>query len=610
LDYASTVLPDTLHEVWRWCAYFAIFNPLLNAAIVRKALYPVTDLTLRGGLRESEIDDWVELLTEFLDIQALRVQINLDLYVYGHAAVSVIAPFNKYFLCKKCGKPHLAKIAKFKVDPWDKSFRVRCVVCKSYQRAVVRDFYIKAGNRITLRRWDPFELSVRRVGFSLQPKYQVDFSKEFRNQVKLGKREAIADTPQEFVEAILRNKKMNLFNDQVFIFEETALTPSTYKKSVQTREGWPWPTLAGTLPDCFHMKIVLKAEEALVMTQLIPFRMITPAASGDAGHSVNLSGAAKMWMDKMRSQLETWEQDPASVAISPIPSQLLQFGDPNRLLMPDQQVRLLMERILIGARTPVEFVWGGKSWSGASHSLRALDTEFIALMHLHKRFIRFVMKKCASILGWGLPNEVFLQPIMSGDEVQKLSILSGMAAQGGLAYRVVHERMGLDSEAVWEAQLEEQKMRVRNQAAIQRLQEELGLGPPPGQPQPGQPQPGQEAPPGGAPGEGQPQPGQEAQPGESPLAPPPDQLSGTHGVMGTPEILAMVPPEGVDPGAVHKISMALKHQSPLQRAMVLQDIANKNIDMHRALMEQFNPMQPVIERPLPEQLPPRRAGYS
>jgi len=80
--------------------------------------------------------------------------------------------------------------------------------------------------------------------------------------------------------------------------------------------------------------------------------------------------------------------------------------------------------------------------------------------------------------------------------------------------------------------------------------------------------------------------------------------------MGTPEILAMVPPEGVDPGAVHKISMALKHQSPLQRAMVLQDIANKNIDMHRALMEQFNPMQPVIERPLPEQLPPRRAGYS
>jgi len=602
LDYASTVIPNNLHDVWRWCAYFAISNPLINAAIVRKSIYPVTGFNLRGYLNDSEIDRWETLLKDGLNVQSFRVQANLDTYVYGHFAFSVLQPFDKYLICKKCGRHYLAKITKFRIDPWTKTFKVKCPECKGHQKAKVVDIYIKDPERIILRRWDPYELSVTKYGMGDERTYEIDFSTEFKNKIKLGKRKDISATPQEFVEAILYNKKMELFGSQVFIIEETALTPSNFSKSIQTKEGWSWPTLANVLPDAFHLKIVLKGEEALIMTQLIPFRMVTPAASGSTAHDPALAGMSEKWTKKMQEMIESWEQDPASVALSPVPSQLLQFGDPTRLMIPDQEMRLLMERILIGTRTPPEFVWGGRSWSGAAHSLRALENEFAALMGQHKKLIWFVMKKVAAILGWRMPQELYLQPIMSGDEPQKLSILGQMAQNGGLDFQTLHERLGLDSDAVNERIKKEQERRIRDQASLQRLQQELGLGPPPGGPQadPGGPQPpGQGGPPGqeGPPQEGGPQEGG-----------PPQDFSGSYGVMSDNEILDMVPNSGVDPSAVHKLSQQLKNESPMRRAMILQSVSQKNPEMHEALSRLSNPLYDSINRPMPEQLPPRRDG--
>ena len=70
----------------------------------------------------------------------------------------------------------------------------------------------------------------------------------------------------------------------------------------------------------------------------------------------------------------------------------------------------------------------------------------------------------------------------------------------------------------------------------------------------------------------------------------------------------MVPPEGVDPQAVFQIAQGMKQQNPLQRAMLLQNIFQRNPAMHEAVRMEFNPMSPVIDQPMPEQLPPRRQG--
>ena len=87
-----------------------------------------------------------------------------------------------------------------------------------------------------------------------------------------------------------------------------------------------------------------------------------------------------------------------------------------------------------------------------------------------------------------------------------------------------------------------------------------------------------------------------------------DQLSGSHGTMTDQDMLAMTPMSGVDPNAVFQIVEGMKFQNPLQRAMTLQNIFQKNPDMHEAIRLEFNPMSPTIDQPLPEQLPPRRAG--
>ena len=599
LDYASTIIPTDLVDVWRWCAYFAIFCPPINAAITRKSLYSVTDFTLRGGINKEEAESWTDLLTDTLKIQENRIVANLDTYVYGHVAISVLPPFKKYMVCSGCNKPYLAKISKFKVDAYSKSFKVHCKKCGGWRTAAVYDWYVKDPSGIRIKKWDPFEVTVRKTGLGGVPIYEVDFSTKFRNDIKMGKRDAFVDTPQEIVDVILNDRKFRVNNNRIFVIEEAALTPSSYSPNIQTSEGWSWPTLAAALPDAFHLKVALKGEEALLMTQLIPFRMISPASGSDSQMLIG-AGAAPAWLDKVKEMVEAWEQDPASIARSPIPAQLLQFGDPARIMLPDTAIRLIMERILMATRTPPEFIWGGQSWSGAAHTMRALENEFAGVNREHTRMMRFIIKECASILDWRQPDDIYIHPVMSSDEVQKISILSSIAAQGGIPYKILHERLGMNSDAVWEDMLEEQKTRSRQQAEMNRFNLRIGLTPPP-MPAgaPGAPPP-QEAPPEGAPSEAPP-------PEEVPQEEPPvDTLSGAYDTME--ELVAQVPPEGVDPMVLNKIVNAMRTESPMRRATFLQQIAQVNFEMHRAIMAAMNPMSQQTDRPLPEQLPPRRDG--
>jgi hypothetical protein len=224
-----------------------------------------------------------------------------------------------------------------------------------------------------------------------------------------------------------------------------------------------------------------------------------------------------------------------------------------------------------------------------------MENEFAALMRQHKEMIRFIMEKSAAILGWRMPKEVFLQPIMSSDEVQKLNLLNQMASAGGLPFGVVHERLGLNSVAVFDDMLKEQKLRSDQEAELMKHRAKLGLVPQPAAAPPGaagQPAPGEE----GAPGEGAPA----GDPGQ-----PMNQLSGSY--QTSEELLAAVPPEGADPSLVEQILASLEYESPLRRALFLQRLAQRNPALQQEVVRAMNPNQDSVDLPLPEQRPPRRA---
>jgi len=121
LDVASTTLPRTIKQLFKWCKYYSVSNPLVNAVINKIILYPIQKLTFENT--ESHPDPQIPKRYEDLFIRNLNVRLRLkelskDYYTYGIAIASVYFPFDRYLVCPACGE-------KIPFDRYDPKKRVR-----------------------------------------------------------------------------------------------------------------------------------------------------------------------------------------------------------------------------------------------------------------------------------------------------------------------------------------------------------------------------------------------------------------------------------------------------------------------------------------------------
>src|SRR5579862_6533299 len=59
-DVAHTFLPTTIKQLFKWCRYYFLTNPLINATVFKLSEYPVTDIII-----EHESPSIVKLWTEY-----------------------------------------------------------------------------------------------------------------------------------------------------------------------------------------------------------------------------------------------------------------------------------------------------------------------------------------------------------------------------------------------------------------------------------------------------------------------------------------------------------------------------------------------------------------
>jgi hypothetical protein len=76
-DVAHTYLPVTVKQLFRWCRYYFLTNPLINATVFKLSEYPVTDLIIEHP--ESKVRRrWEEYFQDHLRFRAMQVEFGLD----------------------------------------------------------------------------------------------------------------------------------------------------------------------------------------------------------------------------------------------------------------------------------------------------------------------------------------------------------------------------------------------------------------------------------------------------------------------------------------------------------------------------------------------------
>lgn len=442
-------IPTNLKQVMRLTRWYYNSDSLLGAIVDKMAEYPITQLLISEktnyDLSASTRARWDYLLNVVLNMRQVMIDINVDKMVYGNSFHYMYYPFVRYCTCKSCG--YRAPIGSFeeirtKVVTNDRvgfTFTVTsiCPTCSRGGRAQ-REFTIEDRKSESRANMKFVRMSPTRMQLAYNPStgvrqwYWVPPSR-LRDGLLSGDRTVTDSTEMAVLEAVHKDRRIKMNPARLWV-AQTANQPDLW-------EGWGVPPLFRVLEDVYYYKILRRANEALAQEHITPARFISPSGTGDVSpqRTMNLSD----WQSRIRGELYRLKQDPNHIIITPIPINIEQMGGQARVMMVAPEIEAAARVIAAGIGCPIELIWGGLNWSGASVSLRVLENHFINMREDCERLLGFFVPKMANYFQM-TPVEVKLAEFKMADDVQQQGNAINLMLQGYLSRASVVGEMGYD----------------------------------------------------------------------------------------------------------------------------------------------------------------------
>lgn len=644
-DIAHTYLPTTVKGMFKWCRYYFLTNPIINATVFKLSEYPITEIEIDHPDKKVA-DKWKEYFEDHLNYRAFQIECGLDYHTYGNCFTSLNFPFKKYLTCERCKFSAEAKRIRPNWVHTNYEFRLSCPKCGHLGTAIAKDQYFKNENGIRAMRWSPEDVEISYSDLTGEYTYFYNIPTGVRNDVIIGKKDAVEQVPEVFLQAMRQQKGVVFNKDLFFHLKRPTLADQD--------RGWGIPLLLPCLKDTFYLQIMKKAQEAILLEHIVPLRILFPQAgsgTADPYTTINLVD----WRDHVATEIARWRYDPNYIPILPLPVGNQTIGGDGRALLMVNEMQQMSEQLINGMQVPLEFIKGGLSYSGTNVSMRILENAFIVYLARHTRMAKWVMRSVADYLEWPMANIRF-KPFKMADDIQRKAFLFQLNQAGKVSDTTLLADSDLDQSkedqimeretsarmaatkkqqlAQAELQGEQQVIMMKMQAkAQQELQQATGAPVAPGEPggpeTAGAPPGGQGgAPVGGTTGgvsgdpmmamQSQLNAGQNMGMGGSPTA------AGPHGQqasIGGSSILAMA----------QTTAMQLSQMDPAQQHLAIKDLRAKSPDLADLVLQYLASMPgatapgqapagmaalgangaaatQVDMRPLPDKLPPRRAA--
>jgi hypothetical protein len=411
-DIAHTYLPTTVKQLFRFCRYYFLTNPLINATVFKLSEYPITDLIVDH--EDPQVKKrWTDYLHDHLQIRNFQVETGLDYFCYGNGVVGLSFPFQKYLTCRSCNWTERADKTKKYWTFTNYDFRLSCPRCQTVSEAIAHDKYYKNASGIKPIRWNVEDLEIDYNDITGESTYFYTIPGPLRNDIVIGKKDTVSTIPQIFIQA-LRQRKGVIFNPQMlFHLKRPTL-------AWQDR-GWGTPLILPVLKDTFYLQLMKKAQEAILIEHIVPLRILFPqAASGtsDPFTTINLVD----WKDQVASEIARWRFDNNYIPIMPLPLGQQSVGGDGKALLLFNEMQAQSEHIIMGLGVPREFLQGGLSFAGTNVSMRMLENAFISYIGRQRLMIKWMMKTIAHYMEWPEVNVRF-KPFKMADDLQRKAYL-------------------------------------------------------------------------------------------------------------------------------------------------------------------------------------------
>jgi len=411
-DVAHTYLPTTVKQLFKFCRYYFLTNPVINAVVMKMSEYPVTDIVVDHEDPEV-VRKWTDYMHDTVRMRSFQIECGLDYNTYGTCAVSLSFPFQKYLTCRNCGFSEQARKIRNKWIYTSNEFRLNCPRCGHTGAANPKDWYYQDASNIRPVRWNVEDIEVSYNDITGECTYFYTIPAPLRADITLGKKDVVESIPQIFLQAIRQQKGVVFSKGNFFALKRATL-------AWQDR-GWGIPMILPVLKDAFYLQIMKKAQEAILLEHIIPLRVIFPqAASGTADPftTINLVD----WRDQMAAEIARWRHDQNYIPIMPLPIGNQSIGGDGKALLLSGDMMALGEQIIMGMGVPREFLQGGLSYAGTNVSMRMLENAFLSYIGRQRQMVNWIVEMVAHFMRWPKVNVRF-KPFKMADDLQRKSYL-------------------------------------------------------------------------------------------------------------------------------------------------------------------------------------------
>jgi hypothetical protein len=372
--------------------------------------------------------------------------------------------------CPLCGKSRNIQYLDYKFHLKGLLFKYKCPDCNKSVSGEIKDRQLRLAEGINIIRWDAKQIDIEENPITGEKQYYYSIPDIIQDKVRMGDKYIINSMPLPFLKAVAEKKLFQFAPGKIYHMKTEA------PAGISTQ--WGFPILASTIKLFFYTAVLKKANEAIALEHLVPFRVLSPSqssANADPVQTISLSN----WVNEMKLNLKAWRRDPLHLMFSPVSVNVTNVGGQGRALMVTGEIVEAENAIIAAMGIPREFIYGGLSATGSGVTLRMIENQLLNFSTELVDEAQWIADACGKYLSWDKISLDLEDPKLIDDVQQKMVLLQANQAAGGqlLSNSALASMFSRDltkeRDKRFQDTLDEQKFQIKLQNETAKLQNTL-----------------------------------------------------------------------------------------------------------------------------------------
>lgn len=468
-DYLTAFAPRKLKDLIRYAEYIGFNSAHIYGTVRKFGEYPITRFVYETPV-ETERDRHERLFEEQLRLKGFLTLASFDVWLTGNSFVSMYEPIKRWLVCPHCktGEDIVTANRTFTLDKLE--FRHDCRECNRRQVvSKVIDEPLRDMSKIRLIRWDPKLIDIKSNPITGECVYYYTIPRAIIADVRAGDRTMIDHMPMEFLSAMKEGK--------TFRFAEGAIYHMRMPGPAGVDSQWGYPPITAAIKLFMFAAVLRKANEAIALEHITPFRVMHPAAASGQGDPISTINLGR-WKGELEQNLNAFRRDPLRIMFSPIPVGVQNIGGEGRALLTLGELESAEKSIVLSLGVPMEFLTGGLGQTRGEITLRMIENQLRTHIENLNGLIQWVERRATSFLRW-TSIKMKLADFKMIDDTENKQLKLQLWSQGQVSNTTIadtvdvdllHERRQKRQDA-----LDDARNDAETQFEIQKLQSSLSV---------------------------------------------------------------------------------------------------------------------------------------